>query len=56
MALFIAELAFRSDLLNSVKLGILAASVASATVGLLALAWLTAPGERRPHSTRLTGC
>jgi NhaA family Na+:H+ antiporter len=41
MALFIADLAFGSDLLNSVKLGILAASIVSAAGGLLALVWLT---------------
>lgn len=41
MALFIAELAFDSGLLNSAKLGILAASVVSAGAGFLALVWLT---------------
>ncbi|MEQ1954995.1 Na+/H+ antiporter NhaA [Mesorhizobium sp. CN2-181] len=40
MALFIAELAFEPSLLTSAKLGILAASVASAAAGFLALAWL----------------
>ena len=40
MALFIAELAYRPDLLDSVKLGILAASIASATAGVVALACL----------------
>jgi NhaA family Na+:H+ antiporter len=46
MALFIAELAFEPQLLNSVKLGVLGASVISATLGLLALTWLTSPGRR----------
>jgi NhaA family Na+:H+ antiporter len=46
MALFIAEMAFDSSLLNSAKLGILSASVVSATSGLLALAWLTSPSRR----------
>jgi NhaA family Na+:H+ antiporter len=41
MAVFIAELAFDDALLNSAKLGILAASVVAAAIGLLALAWLT---------------
>jgi NhaA family Na+:H+ antiporter len=41
MAVFIAELAFDESVLNSAKLGILAASVASAAIGLFALAWLT---------------
>ncbi|MFU0507476.1 Na+/H+ antiporter NhaA [Pseudaminobacter sp. NGMCC 1.201702] len=41
MALFIADLAFGAELLNSVKLGILGASVVSASLGLLMLAWLT---------------
>ncbi len=45
MALFIAELAFDAKLLNSAKLGILGASVGSATCGLLALAWLTSPAR-----------
>ncbi|MCG5480732.1 MAG: Na+/H+ antiporter NhaA [Ensifer alkalisoli] len=46
MALFIAELAFELELLNSVKLGVLGASVVSAALGLLALTWLTSPGRR----------
>lgn len=50
MALFIAELAYGSDLLDSVKLGILAASVASAITGLLALACLATPRQRRETS------
>lgn len=41
MALFIAELAFDSALLNSVKLGVMIASVISAAAGFLALIWLT---------------
>lgn len=46
MALFIAELAFEPALLNSVKLGVLGASVISAALGLLALTWPTSPGRR----------
>lgn len=41
MALFIAELAFDSVLLDSIKLGVMGASVVSAVVGFLALIWLT---------------
>jgi NhaA family Na+:H+ antiporter len=41
MALFIAELAFRVQGLESVKAGIVAASIVSAAAGLIALAWLT---------------
>lgn len=41
MALFIAELAFESALLDSVKLGVMGASVISAMAGFLALVWLT---------------
>lgn len=41
MALFIAELAFDPQLLNSAKLGILVASVVSAAMGFLMLVWLT---------------
>ena len=46
MALFIAELAFDPDLLDTAKLSILAASVACAATGILALVWLTAPGRQ----------
>lgn len=46
MALFIADLAFEPELLNSVKLGVLGASVVSAALGLLALTLLTSPGRR----------
>jgi NhaA family Na+:H+ antiporter len=46
MALFIAELAFDSTLLNSVKLSVLGASVISAVLGFLALTWITS-SERR---------
>ncbi|MCI4679608.1 Na+/H+ antiporter NhaA [Rhodoblastus acidophilus] len=42
MALFIATLAFDPALLDSVKLGILAASIVSAAGGLAGLLWLTA--------------
>jgi NhaA family Na+:H+ antiporter len=41
MALFIAGLAFEPNLLDSVKIGVLSASVASAAAGFLALAWVT---------------
>jgi NhaA family Na+:H+ antiporter len=41
MALFIAELAFDAALLNSVKLGVLGASVISAVAGFSMLAWQT---------------
>jgi len=41
MALFIAELAFAPNLLGSVKLGIMGASVISALAGFLSLVWLT---------------
>lgn len=41
MAFFIAELAFEPALLDSVKLGILGASIISAAAGFLALNWLT---------------
>ncbi|UYN94219.1 MAG: Na+/H+ antiporter NhaA [Enhydrobacter sp.] len=43
MALFIANLAFTPALLDSVKLGVMGASVLSAAAGFLALAWLTSP-------------
>jgi Na+:H+ antiporter, NhaA family len=46
MALFIAELAFDPDLLDTAKLSILAASVACGATGMLALVWLTAPGRQ----------
>jgi NhaA family Na+:H+ antiporter len=49
MALFIAELAFVTDLLNSAKLAILGASGVSAICGLLALAWLTSSRRRSPE-------
>jgi Na+/H+ antiporter NhaA len=45
MAIFIADLAFDDALLSSAKLGILAASVVAAVVGLLALTWLTSRGR-----------
>lgn len=47
MALFIAQLAFGPNLLNSAKLGILAASIVSGVFGLLGLSWLT---RGRPQS------
>ncbi|WP_156970510.1 Na+/H+ antiporter NhaA [Andreprevotia chitinilytica] len=47
MALLIAELAFGASLLNSAKLGILGASIFSATSGLAVLAWLTSARRAR---------
>jgi NhaA family Na+:H+ antiporter len=41
MALFIGELAFDPDLLNSAKLGIFGASLVAGAAGVLALMWLT---------------
>jgi NhaA family Na+:H+ antiporter len=41
MALFIADLAFGDALINEAKLGILSASVASASAGLVVLIWAT---------------
>jgi NhaA family Na+:H+ antiporter len=46
MALFIAELAFGVERLDTVKIGILAASIVSAAGGVLALAWLTRTRHR----------
>jgi len=54
MALFIADLAFGAELLNSVKLGILGASVISAALGLLVLTWFTcARPTRSPTAARI---
>lgn len=50
MALFIAELAFEPELLNSVKLGVLGASVISASAGFLMLTWLTSTGRRERNT------
>lgn len=50
MALFIAQLAFGPDLLNSSKLGILTASVVSGASGLLGLGWLTRRKRGRESS------
>jgi NhaA family Na+:H+ antiporter len=47
MALFIADLAFQPGHLDTVKLSIVSASVASAATGLLALAYLTPPRNTR---------
>jgi NhaA family Na+:H+ antiporter len=49
MALFIAELAFDSVLLDSVKLGVMGASVISAAAGFLALVWLTSSSRQERH-------
>jgi NhaA family Na+:H+ antiporter len=53
MALFIADLAFRSVLLDSVKLGVMGASIISAATGLLILIWLTRPGKSDVAQTNL---
>ena len=45
MALFIANLAFSPDLINSAKMGIFLASVISAVAGLALLRWLPARGK-----------
>jgi len=45
MALFVANLAFSSSLIDSAKLGIFLASVVSAVAGLALLAWLPARGS-----------
>ncbi|TKB50527.1 Na+/H+ antiporter NhaA [Ferrimonas sediminicola] len=45
MALFIANIAFPKELIDSVKLGIFLASVSSAVVGLAVLMWLPDRGE-----------
>lgn len=50
MALFIADLAFGPELLNSVKLGVLGASAVSAALGLLTLSWLTSAGPGAHHA------
>lgn len=44
MALFIANLAFSPGLINAAKLGILSASIASATMGIALLVWLSPSG------------
>jgi NhaA family Na+:H+ antiporter len=48
MALFIANLAFSKSLIDSAKLGIFLASVASAVAGLALLTWLPARKEATP--------
>lgn len=53
MALFIAELAFDPVLLDSVKLGVMGASVVSGVAGLLALTWLTSRGLARRRAAQL---
>ena len=47
MSLFIAGLAFPPAMLNTVKLAVLAASIVSATAGLLMLIWLTSRARSR---------
>jgi NhaA family Na+:H+ antiporter len=51
MALFVANLAFSSSLIDSAKLGIFLASVVSAVAGLALLAWLPTRG-RHPRVAR----
>jgi NhaA family Na+:H+ antiporter len=51
MALFVANLAFSSSLIDSAKLGIFLASAVSAVAGLALLAWLPARG-RHPRVAR----
>jgi len=51
MALFVANLAFSSSLIDSAKLGIFLASVVSAVAGLALLTWLPTRG-RRPRVAR----
>ena len=49
MALFIANLAFNPSMINSAKLGILSASIASATMGIALLVWLSPRGTHQPN-------
>jgi len=51
MALFVANLAFSSSLIDSAKLGIFLASVVSAVAGLALLTWLPTRG-RHPRPAR----
>lgn len=48
MALFIANLAFSAELIDSAKLGILLASICCAAAGLALLAWSPAKGGKVP--------
>jgi Na+:H+ antiporter, NhaA family len=48
MALFIANLAFSPSLINAAKFGILSASIASATLGIALLVWLSPRGMHQP--------
>jgi NhaA family Na+:H+ antiporter len=51
MALFIANLAFDQELLDSAKLGIFLASVTSAALGIALLSRISVDGEKtRPGS------
>lgn len=45
MSLFIADLAFAPTMLNAAKIGILIASIVSASAGILTLAWAGAPNS-----------
>ena len=49
MALFIANLAFNPSMINSAKLGILSASIVSATMGIALLVWLSPRGIHQPN-------
>jgi NhaA family Na+:H+ antiporter len=46
MALFIANLSFGEDLIDSAKLGTFLASTISALAGFALLTWVTADGKR----------
>jgi NhaA family Na+:H+ antiporter len=54
MALFIANLAFSESLINAAKLGILSASVVSATAGVALLAWFSSKAVHEPVSREQT--
>jgi Na+:H+ antiporter, NhaA family len=51
MALFIADLAFAPEILSSVKLGVLAASLISAALGFLILSLMTVRRDKYPLQT-----
>jgi len=52
MALFIASLAFGPELINAAKAGILSASIASATMGIALLIWLSPRVKRQPDKLK----
>jgi NhaA family Na+:H+ antiporter len=53
MSLFIAGRGFDPSLIDSAKLGIFAASVLSAALGLAILAWATRDRELQPHPSSM---